>query len=156
MHDLFADHSDLFVAGMAAGNHRVGVFSFYRYQPSLQFSTEYWYQVTNQLVNDDTATVMLQRSCKLLVHEICHILGVDHCIFYSCCMNGSGHLDEDYRQSMHLCPVDLHKLQVLCGFRPVERYEQLLAFFQRHSMKDEAEWVRGRLQYISTDNQCQT
>lgn len=38
----------------------------------------------------------LQRSCKLLVHEIAHLLGVDHCIWFSCCMNGSGHLSEDF------------------------------------------------------------
>ena len=30
------------------------------------------------------------------MHEIAHLLGVDHCIWYSCCMNGSGHLSEDF------------------------------------------------------------
>ena len=38
----------------------------------------------------------LQRSCRLLVHEICHLFCIDHCIFHACCMNGSGHLQEDF------------------------------------------------------------
>ena len=32
MHELFDEEPDLFVAGMAAGNHNVAVFSFMRYQ----------------------------------------------------------------------------------------------------------------------------
>ncbi|KAJ7369385.1 metallopeptidase [Desmophyllum pertusum] len=71
-----------------------------------------------------------QRSCKLLVHEIAHLFGVNHCIWFSCCMNGSGHLSEDFAQPIYLCPVDLHKLQHLCGFDVVDRYRKLLEFFQ--------------------------
>eukprot|EP00118_Oscarella_pearsei_P004823 m.21161 g.21161 ORF g.21161 m.21161 type:complete len:75 (+) comp28147_c0_seq1:1433-1657(+) len=45
--------------------------------------------------------LILQRSCKLLVHELSHLLGVDHCVFYDCCMNGSGHLEEDFSGSIY-------------------------------------------------------
>ncbi|XP_022808636.1 uncharacterized protein LOC111345618 isoform X2 [Stylophora pistillata] len=45
MVDLFEDETDLFVAGLAAGNQRVAVFSFARYDPSLSFSTEHWYDI---------------------------------------------------------------------------------------------------------------
>ena len=92
MSDLYCDPSDLFVAGMAAGNHRVAIFSFARYDPNLTFSPEFWYEVQQNDFTDDTERkkMILLRSCKLLVHEICHLLGIDHCIFYSCSMNGSG------------------------------------------------------------------
>ena len=149
--DLYDTANDLFVAGMAAGNHRVGVFSLKRYDPSLTFAPDNWYDITAGSVADTKVqrSVMLQRSCKLLVHEIAHILGVDHCIWYSCCMNGSGHLGEDFEQSMHLCPVDLRKLQTLIGFDVLERYQKLKEFFVKHKLDTEKEWTDKRIAFLT-------
>jgi len=151
MFDLYGDETDLFVAGMAAGNHRVAIFSFYRYDPALTFSIGDWYDITedSSMNTDDRKKLVMQRSCKLLVHEIGHLLGIDHCIYYDCCMNGSGHLTEDFRQPMHLCPVDLHKLQTLVGFDIVTRYQGLADFYKKNDMKDEFDWVTQRLTCIS-------
>jgi len=151
--DVYCDEPDLFVAGLAGGNARAGVFSLRRYDPSLTFSEEHWYDISRKQSEEaaesrETGKVMLQRSIKLLVHEIAHLLGVDHCIWYSCCMNGSGHLEEDFRQSMHLCPVDLRKLQHLCGFDVVERYSKLAEFFAKHDLTEEKDWVEKRLKSI--------
>ena len=152
MLDLYGDETDLFVAGMAAGNQRVAIFSLYRYDPCLTFSIENWYQAeeSNPMSEIDRLRTILQRSCKLLVHEICHLLGIDHCIFFDCCMNGSGHLTEDFRQPMHLCPVDLHKLHTLVGFDVVKRYEDLLEFFRRGGFEEEERWVARRLKYLKS------
>lgn len=152
--DIYDTPPDLFVAGLAAGNHRVGVFSLKRYAPFLSFSTEHWHQMTSSKKKSagskqDAMRTILQRSSKLLVHEISHLLGLDHCIWYSCCMNGSGHLSEDFRQSMHLCPVDLRKLQHLCGFNVVQRYRRLAQFFRTHGLREEEEWVERRLEFIT-------
>lgn len=150
MHDLFEDPSDLFVAGMAAGNHRVGVFSFSRYDPTCTFSTEFWYKISHCETTDvdENRSLVLQRSCKLLVHEVAHLLGVDHCIWYDCCMNGSGHLSEDFRQPMFLCPVDLNKLETLCGFDVVDRYRNMYKFFEKHKLEEEKQWIERRLKEI--------
>lgn len=152
MLDLYGDDSDLFVAGMAAGNQRVAIFSLYRYDPCLSFSIENWFQIskTNTIPERDRLRIILQRSCKLVVHEICHLLGIDHCIFFDCCMNGSGHLKEDFRQPMQLCPVDLHKLHTLVGFDVIKRYESLLEFFKREEFEVEEKWVTKRLRYLET------
>lgn len=150
MHDLYDTAPDLFVAGMAAGRHRVACFSFFRYQPSLSFSPEFWwsFEQGSGVVGigveppkkskgkakkrpkssggglepadlgegaKDLEVLLLGRSCKILVHEIGHLLGVDHCVHFRCVMNGSGHLAEDFRQPAHMCPVDLRKLKVLTG-----------------------------------------
>ena len=152
MTDLYCDNTDLFVAGMSAGNHGVAVFSFARYDPALCFSTEFWYEMhfSETMLLEERKSLLLQRSCRLLVHEIGHLLGLDHCIWYQCCMNGSGHLTEDFSQPMSLCPVDLHKLQALCGFDVLQRYKDLLAFYKKHDFKEEQDWVINRIAYITT------
>ena len=152
MFDLFDDDPDLFVAGLAAGQHRVGVFSFYRYNPTLSFSPEFWYEIghSRETVSpSERNRMLLQRSCKLLVHEACHLLGMDHCIWFSCLMNGSGHLDEDFAQPMTLCPVDLRKLQALTGCNVAARYAGLQKFYRKCRLIKEAEWVGRRLLFIS-------
>lgn len=151
MFDLYEENPDLFVAGLAAGNQRVGVFSFFRYNPTLTFSTEFWYDIerSQRMALAEQRQSILHRSCKLVVHEVCHLLGIDHCIWFSCLMNGSGHLREDFSQPMTLCPVDLHKLQTLCGFDVVDRYAGLQRFFRRCGLQREAEWVDRRLPFIA-------
>ena len=64
-------------------------------------------------------------------------------------MNGSGHLEEDFRQPMFLCPVDLRKLQTLCGFDVITRYKNMAEFFKKHGMKEEEDWVVKRCELIS-------
>ena len=150
MLDLYGEESDLFVAGMAAGNQRVAIFSLFRYDPSLNFSIQNWYEIEkdNETPPEQRQSIMLQRGCKLLVHEICHLLGIDHCIFYECCMNGSGHLTEDFRQPMHLCPVDLHKLKHLVGFDILDRYRALGSFYHAHGFEEEEKWLYARIEAI--------
>ena len=152
MFDLYEEDADLFVAGLASGSRRVAVFSFFRYDPALSFSPEFWYDLKRSRREKAAAssreTTVLQRSCKLLVHELGHLLGLDHCVWFSCLMNGAGHLLEDFRQPMVLCPVDLRKLQTLTGCDVAERYAGLLAFFKRCGLREEADWVERRLKYI--------
>ncbi|RUS81609.1 hypothetical protein EGW08_010622 [Elysia chlorotica] len=154
-HDLYGDESDLFVAGMASGLQQVAVFSLMRYNPALSFSPEHWYDVKEMIKLDpiEKRKLILQRSCKLVVHELCHLLGLPHCIYYSCCMNGSGHLQEDFDQPMMLFPVDLHKLQTLTGFDVKTRYKTLLEFFQKHNLSNEANWVQKRLKFLQKDKE---
>jgi len=60
-----------------------------------------------------------------MVHEIGHMFGLKHCIFYDCVMNGSNHLEESKKRTFHECPVCLRKLQSAVGFNIVERYKAL-------------------------------
>lgn len=87
------------------------------------------------------ASVLLVRSCKLLVHETCHLLGMEHCIYLNCCMNGSGHLEEDFEQSMFLCPIDLKKLALIVDFDLVGRYKAMKLFFDKHKAVKESKWL---------------
>jgi len=91
---------------------------------------------------------MLRRSCKVLAHELSHMFGIKHCIYFRCLMNGSNHLAESDARPLHLCPVDLRKLRHSIGFDVVERYRRLRDFCQAAGFTDEADWLTKRLEWI--------
>lgn len=152
LHDLYSDSSDLFIAGLANGNCRVAAFSFFRYDPRLDFSEEFWYDW--RIKNSKSKlipTILLLRSCRLLTHEIGHLLGIDHCIYYNCLMNGSGHLKEDFSQPLFLCPIDLRKLSELAKFDVIERYEQMLDFCTENQFDAERKILKKRIEILKND-----
>jgi archaemetzincin len=59
---------------------------------------------------------------QTLTHEIGHILGLRHCQWLACLMQGSNHLEESDRRPLNVCPICLRKLQSAIGFNIVERY----------------------------------
>jgi archaemetzincin len=71
-----------------------------------------------------------------------HLLGIAHCVFYSCLMNGSNHLAESDARPLHPCPVDLRKLQHSIGFDVADRYRRLRTFAEDAGLTDEARWAR--------------
>ena len=138
MEDLYPDPSWNFVFGQASLRERVGVYSFARYDPRFY----------NEAVKD-SGHRLLQRSCKVLAHEMTHMFGVQHCIYFHCLMNGSNHLAESDARPMHLCPVDLRKLQASIGFDVVVRYRRLLDFHLNAVFRDEAAWLTRRIAFIA-------
>mmetsp|Transcript_19784 Transcript_19784/g.28000 ORF Transcript_19784/g.28000 Transcript_19784/m.28000 type:complete len:432 (-) Transcript_19784:176-1471(-) len=164
MEDLFDAPKDLFCAGMAFGGSKVAVFSFFRYHPHLKMHPGTWhnfgyteksssysyYEDNNQnpkglmpvpqpLVNNPE---FLRRSSKLLIHELGHLYGLDHCIFNRCLMMGTGHLVEDFQAPSHLCRVCLRKLQWRLGFAISGRYALLSEAFAEMGLKKEASWAQ--------------
>jgi archaemetzincin len=51
------------------------------------------------------STLWLSRLCRTASHELGHCLGIGHCIYYACAMQGSATICEDARQPPYLCPV---------------------------------------------------
>lgn len=137
MIDLYPDPQWNFVFGQASLRERVGVYSFARYDPKFYGETR-----------ADAQRLILRRSCKVLAHETCHMFGIEHCIWYRCLMNGSNHIEEADDRPLHLCPVDLRKLQGSVGFDIAERYRRLLAFDEQAGFQDEAGWLQARLRFI--------
>lgn len=138
MTDLYPGEGWNFVFGQATYKNRVGVFSFARYHPTL----------TGEVVDGDPDQVALQRACKVLSHEMGHMFGIKHCIYYQCNMNGANSLAECDSTPMHLCPVCLRKLQRAVGFDPVSRYQDLGEFYRENQFKPEAEWIKARVEWI--------
>jgi len=157
LHDFYFEESDLFIAGLAHGNCHVAAFSFFRYDPRLEFSEEFWYDwKIKKTKSKSMSKIILLRSCRLLTHEIGHLFGIDHCIYYECLMNGSGHLEEDFSQPLFLCPVDLRKLLQLVGFDVIQRYEQLLEFCAENQFEEESDLLEKRLEILKNTKQMAT
>jgi archaemetzincin len=134
-HDLYPHDTWSFVFGEAIVDERVGVISVARYDP------RFYDQPADP-------ALLLSRSCKVLAHETGHMLGMTHCVFFNCLMNGSNSLAESDRRPLHLCPVDLRKLQWSLGVDIVERYRALLAFWREVGVSSEAQWIERRLAFI--------
>ena len=99
--DLYPRDEWNFVFGLASIKARTGVFSFARYD-------ERFYQNGKYELDYER---ILWRSISVMVHEITHMFGVRHCVYYECVMNGSNHLEESDGRPLELCVVCLRKLQ---------------------------------------------
>ena len=110
-----------------------------------------------------TATsVWLSHICRTASHELGHCLGIDHCVYYACVMQGTASIAEDKRQPPYLCPVDLEKMRMaVCGKTEdgdewiKERYQALQSYCKGHIDKGEGDlwagfagWLQGRLSQI--------
>ncbi len=138
MTDLYPKESWNFVFGMASLRGRSGVFSFARYAPGFY----------GEEADADSARLLMLRSLKVLVHETGHMFGIQHCVYWSCVMNGSNHLAETDRQPLFLCPVCLRKLQSATGFAPLERYRDLAGQCAELGLQAEADWLEQRRAWI--------
>jgi archaemetzincin len=106
------------------------------------------------------SALYLARLCRTSAHELGHCLGLDHCVYYACSMQGTASLTEDARQPMYLCPIDLRKVLSAVSkqatdsedMRMKRRYEALAKFCTRfrHGQIFAAfgAWLEGRLQEL--------
>ena len=111
--DLWPGAGWNFVFGQASLDDRTGVWSIYRNGNPEAGPQEY--------------DVALKRTVATGVHEVGHMFGMHHCIYYECLMNGSNHRQESDSRPLWLCPVCLRKLQWSKGFDLKGRYDALQA-----------------------------
>jgi len=139
MTDLYPDERWNFVFGQASLRDRVGVFSLIRYNPE-------YYKFGKKPENPEQ--VVLVRSTKVILHELGHMFGMHHCIYYKCLLNGSNSMDESDSQPITLCPVCLRKLHHLLKFDPMERYRKLLGLYRKYGIESGAIWIEARIKEI--------
>jgi archaemetzincin len=95
-----------------------------------------------------TASQARLRTLKLTTHELGHVLGLEHCIFYRCLMNGSSSFREVDRQPLHVCPVCHEKLRWKLGFDAAARFRRLEALYARLGLTAEAAFAGARLREL--------
>ncbi|KAJ6559068.1 hypothetical protein DFH09DRAFT_1247883 [Mycena vulgaris] len=95
------------------------------------------------------SALWLGRACRTASHELGHCLGIDHCTYYACAMQGTASLREDARQPPFLCPVDLAKLLNATGAARDNTYRAMLSFCVKHPdchlFAAYAAWIRAQL-----------
>lgn len=147
--DLYPEDSWNFVFGQASLRERVGVYSLARYQPGFDGDDDPDSDGTPGVAPVYTRQVVLRRALKVMSHELGHMFGIEHCVYFECVMNGSNSLPETDDQPMHLCPVDLRKVLHATRATPVERYRNLARFYGRHGLAEERAFVESRLQVVT-------
>ena len=115
--DLYPRDSWYFVFGITDDLNQCGIFSFFRHIESCEIQ---------ELSESDSKQVWMKRSCSTMVHEIGHMFGLEHCIYYECTMNGSNGSAEDRYPDRTLCPVCLAKIKLNAKFDCRERFLNLI------------------------------
>jgi archaemetzincin len=149
MCDLYPRESWNFVFGLANMEKHVGVYSLARYMPGFDEGIV----SSTADMSSRQKSVLLKRSCLLMCHEMCHMFGMHHCIYFHCLMNGANHYAECENTPLRLCPVCLRKLHSSCRFDIVDRYSELGHFCKHSGMKTEAEWFQMRSARINSKMQ---
>jgi len=106
--DIYPGEEWSYVFGQARPLDRVGVFSFARHSP-LFYSGVHALEAMGQLETKKLLSWM--RGCRhTVVHETCHMLGILHCVYWHCLMNGNNGPGDQNASSAFLCLVCLRKL----------------------------------------------
>jgi archaemetzincin len=122
--DLFVQGLN-YVFGIGDRGSRCGVYSLTRYESG-------------------DVPLFTRRSINLLAHEAGHILSINHCVEYSCVMQGANSLEEHDSHPSYLCPVDLQKVLFNTGMDRQDRYRRLQALYEKWDLPKEAAWVAGK------------
>ena len=133
-----------FLFGEADLDKGVGLFSFARYSDGV----------------DRHSPRFLRRCGMVLCHEATHCFGVRHCVYASCIMNGSNHLEESESRPFACCPVDVRKIQLTLDQAKVHgrdtppidlvaRERGLIEFFDEHGLTDDARFARNVLSSLT-------
>lgn len=126
--DLFASGLPNYVFGLGSFTERVGVYSLTRFTAGAERNEP----------------LFRRRAFQLVAHELGHDLGLPHCTFWKCVMNGANSLVESDSAPTHLCPVCLDKLAWNVGFDRAKRHRDLADVLASEKLDDDAAWEKAR------------
>ena len=132
--DLFPSEGWNFVFGSASVQHRVGVWSLYRYGDPGGGERQY--------------RLVVLRTLKTASHEIGHMLSMLHCTAYECNMCGSNSSIERDARPIALCPACLGKLCGATGADAGERSRKLADFYRAHDLTEQREFCDKSLRAL--------
>merc|ERR1711964_208767 len=148
MHDIFHSTAGHFVAGLGSMVDEQAGFSFHRGHP--QFYSDGFDYATVETCEEERALIF-ERAAKVLVHELGHVFGLRHCVYYLCNMNGANHLGEVSRTPVYHYPVCLRKLHSSWPLDHQLRCEQLMEFWRESGFEEHAMHYQDRLAIMQGD-----
>jgi predicted Zn-dependent protease len=135
--DICEDRYD-YVIGKADLRSRTGIVSTARYTPG-------W----DEFIEDESEYGYAWRCMNVIAHEICHSLGIAHCVYYHCIMNGSDTGDD---RPIITCPICLkkvaHNIGQVATFDVVTRYQKLEEVYKKNGFTNDVIWIQERLKQI--------
>ncbi len=129
--DLWPGQGWNFVFGQASIEDRIGVWSIYR--------------------NGDIAkdfNLFLRRTIQTGTHEIAHLFGLHHCIYYECNINGSNSRHESDLRPLWECPVCLRKLASGKKMDIRKRYRELADISREFGFQKEAKFFEKNIEAL--------
>ncbi len=133
-YDLYPGDTWAFVFGQATFSERVGVYSLYRFADARSGKID--------------ANLLLSRTLKIAMHETGHMFSMKHCTKFECLMSGTNHLEETDRRPLDNCPECMAKVAWAMKYDPVERYNNLAAFWKKNGKPDEAKSMLDKAKAI--------
>lgn len=121
--DLWPGEGWNFVFGQASLRERVGVWSIHRYGDPDRSAEDF--------------RTFLSRTLKTATHETGHMFSMQHCIAWSCNLNGSNSLEESDQKPLWLCPECLAKICWAQKLDPTPRYQKLADFCKKQGFQTE-------------------
>ncbi|XP_030845149.1 uncharacterized protein LOC115925453 [Strongylocentrotus purpuratus] len=101
---------------------------------------------------------ILWKMMRVSSHEVCHLFGLSHCVFFHCAMNESKSVTEALKQPLYLCPVCLRKLQKFFNFDIPARYRQIQDVclkvqrsYPSERIAETIDWLNRVQEFLSTD-----
>jgi archaemetzincin len=141
MDDLYPDPSWNFVFGQASLQEAVRVYSFARYDPRF-----------NDPQARASGTLLLQRSCKVLAHEMTHMFGVQHCIYFHCLMNGRITWPRAMLARCTCAPSICASCRRALDSMSWRGYRRLLQFYLSTGFTEDPSWLSRRLDFIARES----
>jgi len=92
--------------------------------------------------------LFLRRTLGAVAHDVGHVLGMAHCVFFRCAMNGAATDEAVDERPMHFCPVCEEKISIaLPHARGVaaESRKRLRELYREYGLVPEARFVEKRL-----------
>ena len=132
--DLYPSPDWNYVFGLASFKDKVGVSSIFRLQ--------------DNGLTPENFNLCLTRLLKVSSHEIGHMFSLHHCVGANCVMNGTNHIPETDKHVSRLCSHCQRKLHSTIKYDSRKRLVELIAFFKKTKLDEEAVLLRKDLESI--------
>ncbi|CAF5020087.1 unnamed protein product [Rotaria sp. Silwood1] len=83
---------------------RIGICAFARFDPLFSHTS---IETLEKPSTQQESLLILKRAISTYLHDIIHLFGLEHYIYYLCLMNGANCEDEMNGQLIYLCPICL-------------------------------------------------